>query len=263
MVLRLSVLFLCIICANCSVPVTEKPHTTSIEVNEPTDANALVNREVNDLSNEKMWINNGIKVYNDTLSEIWYEETLTSSNFLKYLHPWESQFSTNWIDESGPIYFRGLYSELDQVVNFTEDNVDTYIAKIDSAHDYFMKNYLERGDVDSGMATLKSIVIIKSYLFAKVKNWDKAEELVIAESKLESSQYINLHSIAIPILYEKYGESKIMEEVAIIPSSETTQYIHGILFDLNVIRKRFRDKKMTWKAYFEMAFEHYEMYGID
>ncbi|MFT5819171.1 MAG: hypothetical protein ACI8ZM_000394 [Crocinitomix sp.] len=264
MVLRLFIISLSIICVNCSVPVTEKQYSTVIELNEQTETNARENRAINKLANDKMWINNGIKIYTDTISEVDYFDTLTSYNFLKYLHPWEAQFyGNNKTPISGPRYYEGLYTQIDTVTTISEENVQNYFVAIDSAFHYFDKNCDEKGDICAGRAIWKSKEIIKTYLLARNSSWNKAEELLIANSKLEPSQYLNLHAIAIPVLYEKYGKESIMKEVVLLSSSETTQYIHEILFDLNTIRSRFSDKNMTWEAYFEMAFEHYEIYGLD
>ncbi len=247
----------------CTNQQLKKPCPTPIEISTPPDYDQVLKDKNPDIPYFP-WLNNGIITYNDTLSEIWYEETLVSFNFQKHLHPWESQSNNNnWGEESGPLYYRGFYDQLDQETNFTEEKVLDYVTKIDSAHDYFMENYLERGDVEAGTATWKSIQIIKAYLYEKIGDWDNAEKLLIANSQLEPSSYLTLHSIAIPVLYEKYGKEAIITEVKTLSSAENTQLIHGILFDLEVIRTRFRDKSMTWEAYFEIAFEQYELYGLD
>ncbi len=246
----------------CADQKLKEPNAIQIEQPNSPDKNHLPEDKKPDIPYFP-WINNGIITYNDTLSEIWYEETLVSFNFQKHLHPWEAQSPNNWEEESGPIYYRGFYDQLDQETNFTEEKVLDYVTKIDSAHDYFMENYLERGDLEAGTATWKSIQIIKAYLFEKIGDWEKAEELLIANSQLEPSNYLTLHSISIPVLYEKYGKEEVMIEIKTLSSTETVQYIHGILFDLEVIRARFRDKSMTWEAYFEIAFEQYEKYGLD
>ena len=248
------------------ISCTHDPSKTTAPLPQHLDSISQTNHhEIKDVTKKMSapaWLNNGIKIYTDTVSEIWYTDTLTSSNFLKYLHPWEAEEPNKWMSKSGPIYYRGFYDALDTVTLFTSLNVTEYCLKIDSAYDYYMKNYLERGDLDAGIANRISITIIKTYLFAQIKNWDEAAQQLIAESKLKSSYHINLHTIAIPILYEKYGPDQILKNTLEIDAIENQYYFEGILFDLDVIRARFRDKTMTWESYFKMAFARYEKHGL-
>jgi hypothetical protein len=247
----------------CGAP-TEKPYKTWIESNETTEASKLEKNEMGLRSSYKVWINDGLRIYTDTVYEVDHADTLISHNFLKHLHPGVAQFYGNDTTESsGTRYYEELYLQIDNESVFTEQVVQKYAEAIDSAYDYYMKNCDERGDIGAGIANRKLNTIVKTYLYEKIQNWDKAHELLMAESQLEVSPHLNLHSIAIPVLYEKYGKHTLLTEAKIISTTETIQIIHGIRFDLKKIRRRFRDKEMNWESYFVLAFEHYEKYGLD
>ena len=257
------VVFVLIGLFGCAAP-TEEPYKTWIDSNQATEANTLEMQNARDLPSRIVWINDGLRIYNDTVYEIDHSDTLISYNFLKHLHPGVAQFyGEDTTESTGLRYHEALYLQIENETIFTEEIVQYYIESIDSAYDYYMKNCFERGDLEAGIANRKANVIIKTYLYLKIQNWNYANELLMAESKLKPSMYLNLHSIAIPILCEKYGKDSILSEANTISSDETNQYIHDIRFNLEKIRRRFRDKNMTWVAYFERAFEHYEKYGLD